>query len=301
LRLTVLGIGSATPIVERRPSASMLEVGNESILIDCGEGTQFQMLKHKVKFSRLKYILITHLHGDHFFGLIALINTINNTGRTEPLTLIGPKGLDEIISVQLKYSQSYLKYSIDYITTNSEQAEEVFANDKISIRTFPLKHRIPCTGFLISEQPAKRKVLAEKLPENSPVHFFKMLKDGFDVQDELTGKFYSVEECTLPPDEPTKVAYCSDTIFDETIVEYIKGANLLYHESTFTNELANRASETFHSTASQAATIALKAGAKQLIIGHFSSRYKSLDTFREEAQAVFKNTLLAEEGKSYEV
>ncbi len=279
----------------------MLDLGNESILIDCGEGTQFQMLKYKVKFSRLKIILITHLHGDHFFGLIALINTINNTGRTEPLTLIGPKGLDEIISIQLKYSQSYLKYTIDYIGTNPDEAEEVFANEKISIRTFPLKHRIPCTGFLISEQSYKRKVLAEKLPKNVPVHFFKMLKDGFDVQDELNGKYYSVEDYTLPPDKPTQIAYCSDTIFDETIVDYIKGADLIYHESTFTNELASRATETFHSTAAQAATIALKAEAKQLIIGHFSSRYKSLEAFKEEAQAVFKNTLLAEEGKTYEV
>jgi ribonuclease Z len=301
LRLTVLGTGSATPIVERRPSASVLDVGNESILIDCGEGTQFQMLKYKVKFSRLKFILITHLHGDHIFGLIGLINTINNTGRTEELTLIGPKGLDEILSVQLKYSQSYLNYQINYINTNPVEAEEVFANDKISIRTFPLKHRIPCTGYVISEQPAKRRLVIDKLPQNLPVHFFKMLKEGFDVQDELTGKFYSVEEYTLPPEKPTQVAYCSDTIFDETIVEYIKESDLIYHESTFTNELAKRASETFHSTAAQAATIALKAGAKRLIIGHFSSRYKSLDTFREEAQAVFKNTLLAQEGKSYEV
>jgi ribonuclease Z len=301
LKITVLGIGSATPIVERRPSASLLEIGNESVLIDCGEGTQFQLLKYKMKFSRLRYILITHLHGDHYFGLIALINTINNIGRTEPLTLIGPKGLDEIISVQLKYSQSYLKYMIDYIATNPEQPEVVYTNDKIFISTFPLKHRIPCTGFLISEQAQKRKILAEKLPKNLPVHFYKMLKDGFDVSDEMTGKFYSVEEYTLPPDKPTQVAYCSDTIFDESIVEHIKGVDLLYHESTFTNELADRAAITFHSTAAQAATIAQKANVKQLIIGHFSSRYKTLQLFKEEAQAIFKNTLLAEEGKTYEV
>lgn len=301
MKFTILGTGSATPIVERRPSASILDLGNENILIDCGETTQFQMLKYKAKFSRLKYILISHLHGDHFFGLIGLLNTINNTGRTESLILIGPKGLDEILSVQFKYSQSYLTYDIDYRVTNPEKAETVFENEKISIQTFPLKHRIPCTGFLISEQPAKRKILADKLPSDLPTAFFRMLKDGKDVKDELTGKTYHYTDYTEEPEPPQKIAYCSDTIFDEGLIEYVKDADLLYHESTFTNELETRAKQTYHSTAAEAATIALKANVKQLIIGHFSSRYKTLEVFESEAKAVFQNTFLAEEGKCFEV
>jgi len=299
LKLTILGTGSATPIVERRPSSALLDLGNESILIDCGEGTQFQMLRYKVRFSRLKYILITHLHGDHFYGLIALINTLNNTGRTEPLILIGPHGLDEILSVQLKYSQAFLNYTLDFRSTNPVTPEEVFSNEKISISTFPLRHRIPCTGFLVAEKPAPRKILAEKLPADFPLPYFKMLKEGLDVTDELSGKIYLNRDYTADPEPPRQLAYCSDTIYDPEIVQYIRNADLMYHESTFTHELANRAQITFHSTAAQAADIARRAGVKQLVIGHFSSRYKVLDHFLAEAKAVFPDTLLAEEGKTY--
>lgn len=299
MKLTLLGTGSATPIIERRPSAALLDLGNESILIDCGEGTQFQMLKYKVRFSRLRYILITHLHGDHFYGLIALINTLNNTGRTEPLILIGPQGLDEILSVQLRYSQAFLNYTLDFRCTNPVKAGEVFSNEKISISTFPLRHRIPCTGFLIAEKPAPRKILAEKLPADFPLPYFKMLKEGLDVTDELSGKIYLNHEYTADPEPPRRMAYCSDTIYDPGIVQYIRNADLVYHESTFTGELANRARITFHSTAAQAADIALQAGVKRLIIGHFSSRYKVLDNFLTEAQAIFPDTVLAVEGKTY--
>jgi len=301
LKLTILGTGSATPIIERRPSAALLDLGNESILIDCGEGTQFQMLKYKVRFSRLKYVLITHLHGDHYYGLIALINTLNNTGRTEPLILIGPQGLDEILSVQLRYSQAFLNYSLDFRRTDPNKPDEVFSNEKISIKTFPLRHRIPCTGFLISEKPAPRKILAEKLPADFPLPYFKMLKEGLDVTDELTGKTYLNREYTADPEPPRQLAYCSDTIYDPAVAEYVQNSDLMYHESTFTSELENRAQITFHSTAAQAADIAKRAGVRQLVIGHFSSRYKVLDSFLAESQAIFPHTVLAEEGKMYVV
>lgn len=301
MKLTILGTGSATPITERRPSAALLDLGNESILIDCGEGTQFQMLKYKVRFSRLKYVLITHLHGDHFYGLIALINTLNNTGRTESLILIGPQGLDEILSVQLRYSQAFLNYALDFRCTDPVKHEEIFSNEKISIKTFPLRHRIPCTGFLISEKPAPRKILAEKLPSGFPLPYFKMLKEGLDVTDELTGKTYPSREYTADPEPPRQLAYCSDTIYDPDIIQHVENADLMYHESTFTSELENRAQITFHSTAAQAADIARRAGVKKLVIGHFSSRYKVLDNFLIESQAVFPDTVLAEEGKVYEV
>jgi ribonuclease Z len=299
LKFTILGTGSATPITERRPSAALLDLGNESVLLDCGEGTQFQMLKYKVRFSRLKYILITHLHGDHFFGLIALLNTLNNTGRTEPLVLIGPHGLQDIISVQLKYSLSFLNYTVNYRTTNPGSFDEVFSNEKISISTIPLKHRIPCTGYLISEKPALRKILAERLPSDFPLPYFKMLKEGFDVEHE--GKIYANAEYTVAPASPKKVAYCSDTIFDPEIARFVNQADLLYHESTFTKELSARAQMTFHSTAEQAASIAKAGQVKQLIIGHFSSRYKDTSTFLTEAREIFPNTYLSEEGKTFHV
>lgn len=301
MKLTILGTGSATPITERRPSAALLDLGNESILIDCGEGTQFQMLKYKVRFSRLKYVLITHLHGDHFYGLIALINTLNNTGRTESLILIGPQGLDEILSIQLRYSQAFLNYALDFRCTDPVKHEEIFSNEKISIKTFPLRHRIPCTGFLVSEKPAPRKILAEKLPAGFPLPYFKMLKEGLDVTDELTGKTYPNREYTADPEPPRQLAYCSDTIYDPDIIQHVENADLMYHESTFTSELENRAQITFHSTAAQAADIARRAGVKKLVIGHFSSRYKTLDNFLTESQAIFPYTVLAEEGKVYEV
>jgi ribonuclease Z len=257
------------------------------------------MLKYKIRFSRLKYILITHLHGDHYFGLIALINTLNNTGRTEPLVLIGPHGLQDILSVQLRYSQSALNYTIDYRTTSPTKAGEVYSNDKISIHSLPLKHRIPCTGFLVSEKPALRKILADKLPSDFPLPYFKMLKEGLDV--EFNGKTYRNKDYTLPPEKPRKMAYCSDTIFDLDLPKYLLHVDLLYHESTFTKELSTRAGMTFHATAEQAATIAKTAGAKQLIIGHFSSRYKDTTPFLLEAREIFSMTYLAEEGKTFRI
>ncbi len=301
MKLTILGNGSASPLLGRNPSSAVVDIGNEYLLIDCGEGVQYRFLEYKLKFSRLKYILITHLHGDHYFGLIGLISTLNQWGRTEPITLIGPKGLDEIMALQMKYSGTSLNFYIDYIITNPETAEEIFQNHKIRINTFPLQHRIPCTGFVIAEQTAKRKILAEKLPSNFPPAYFKLLQNGEDVTDELSGKIYPNHEYTIEPEPAKTLAYASDTIYDQSIVQYIKNSDLLYHEATFINELEDRARETFHSTAAQAANIAAQAQVKKLVIGHFSSRYKTLETFESEAKAVFPDTFLAEEGISFEI
>ena len=222
-------------------------------------------------------------------------------GRKEPLNLIGPKGLDEIISIQMKYAQAFLTYPINYIATHPTQPETVFSNHKLSIQTVPLKHRIPCTGFIIREQPAKRKILAEKIPEHFPIEFYKYLQEGLDITEEETGKVYLNKDYTTEPPASKKIAYCSDTIYDEGLIEHISGADLLYHEATFLHELLDRAKLTYHSTALQTGTLAQKAKVKNLMIGHFSSRYKDLTPLLSEAQAVFQNTVLAEEGKSYEI
>ena len=299
MEFRVLGTGSATPQLQRNPSAFVVDIDNTLILIDCGEATQFRLLQYKVKSSRIKFVLISHLHGDHYFGLIGLISSFNLQKRAEALQIFGPKGLDEIITTQLKYSNSILNYPLEFIETSGSGLHDLYENDSFKISSFPLKHRIECTGFIIKKKSSKRKIIANKLPENFPISYFKMLKDGFDVYDELSQTTYSNEVYTTIGSSEKTFAYCSDTIFDETIVPFIKGADLLYHESTFTDELSERAKATYHSTAGQAATIASLAEVGQLIIGHFSSRYKILEPFLEESQAIFKKVRLAKEGENF--
>jgi ribonuclease Z len=301
LEFKILGTGSATPQLQRNPSAFLVNIDNFSLLVDCGEGTQYRLLQHKVKISRLKYILISHLHGDHYFGLIGLLSTLNMQKRVEPLHIFGPKGLDEILSLQLKYSGTLLNFKLEFTTTIPDSLNAILDNEHLKISSFPLKHRIDCTGFLIVQKSSKRRILAEKLPENFPISYFKLLKDGYDVSDDLQNKIYRNADYTTTGHPEIKLAYCSDTIFDETIAEFIKNSDLVYHEATFLEEHAERAKFTFHSTAIQAASIAKAANAKVLVIGHFSSRYKTVEPFLAEAQSVFSNTFLAQEGESFTI
>jgi ribonuclease Z len=299
LEFRILGTGSATPQLQRNPSAFVVTIDNFLILIDCGEGTQYRLLEHKVKISRLRYILISHLHGDHYFGLIGLLSTLNMQKRTEPLVIYGPNGLDEIIGLQLKYSGTILNFKLNFSVTNPTGFNEILNTETIQIKTFPLKHRIDCTGFLLTKKKYKRKILADKLPENFPATFYKMLQEGHDVVDEFSGITYINDEYTTEGCPEKRLAYCSDTIYDETIVDYIKNVDLLYHEATFLAEHAERAKLTFHTTAAQAASIAQKANVKRLLIGHFSSRYKTTEDFLTEARAVFSDTTLSQEGENF--
>jgi ribonuclease Z len=299
LEFRILGTGSATPQLQRNPSAFVVTIDNFLILIDCGEGTQYRLLEHKVKISRLRYILISHLHGDHYFGLIGLLSTLNMQKRTEPLVIYGPNGLDEIIGLQLKYSGTILNFKLNFSVTNPTGFNEILNTETIQIKTFPLKHRIDCTGFLLNKKKSKRKILADKLPENFPATFYKMLQEGHDVVDEFSGVTYINDEYTTEGCPEKRLAYCSDTIYDETIVDYIKNVDLLYHEATFLAEHAERAKLTFHTTAAQAASIAQKANVKRLLIGHFSSRYKTIEDFLTEARAVFSDTTLSQEGENF--
>lgn len=299
MEFRILGTGSATPQLQRNPSAFVVTIDNFLILIDCGEGTQYRLLEHKVKISRLRYILISHLHGDHYFGLIGLLSTLNMQKRTEPLVIYGPNGLDEIIGLQLKYSGTILNFKLNFSVTNPTGFNEILNTETIQIKTFPLKHRIDCTGFLLTKKKSKRKILADKLPENFPATFYKMLQEGHDVVDEFSGITYINDEYTTEGCPEKRLAYCSDTIYDETIVDYIKNVDLLYHEATFLAEHAERAKLTFHTTAAQAASIAQKANVKRLLIGHFSSRYKTIEDFLTEARAVFSDTTLSEEGENF--
>ncbi len=297
--ITILGSSSATPIYQRHPTAQLLNIHERFFLVDCGEGTLIQMNRFRIKFHRINHIFISHLHGDHYLGLMGLLSTMHLQGRTIPLHLYAPNDLQEIIDIQLRYSQTVLRYELIFHPVNSTSSELIFEDDDVEVRTIVLNHRIPCTGFLFCEKQKQRKLIKEKLQEmNIPVSVYQDLKNGKEYVDE-NGKRFSNAELTTDPRLPRSYAFCSDTLYNELIIPQIKEIDLLYHEATFMNDKLERAAETFHTTAAQAATIANKANVKRLIIGHFSARYKDLYPLLEEAKAVFENTTLALEGDRF--
>jgi ribonuclease Z len=297
----ILGVGSATPVLERHPSAQVLSIDNESFLIDCGEGTQYRLLEQKIKHPRIRHVFISHLHGDHYLGLIGLISSLNLNQRSEELTVYGPKGLREILEIQFKYADTRIRFDLNFVEVDTTARNIILDHQFLTVETIPLAHRIPCCGFLFRTKPAPRKLLRELLPEEFPVTYMKMLKNGIDVHDELNQATYLAADFTLEAATERAYAYCSDTAYLERNVPQLANVNTMYHEATFTNELLSRAIETNHSTATQAAQIAQMANVGKLLIGHFSSRYKTLETFETEARAIFENTLLAEEGVIYEI
>jgi ribonuclease Z len=294
--LYILGSGSATPTRERNPSAQLLKIGSAKILIDCGEGTQMQLLKYGIRHTGIDYICISHLHGDHYFGLIGLISTMSLMGRQQVLNIIGPPGLKPILDLQILHGGMSLKFDLNFISTNGNHPEDIITTDDFELSTFPLKHRIHCTGFLIKEAPKQRRLLPEVANSyNIPVEAFKDIKAGSDYINEA-GEVIANDILTEAAGTPRSYAYCSDTIFDKQIATYFKDVNVLYHESTYMKNLEDRANMYFHSTAEQAATIAQMTNAAQLLIGHFSSRYDNLQPLLDEAKEVFTNTELAVEG-----
>ena len=270
-------------------------------LIDCGEGTQIQLRKNNIKIQRISHVFISHLHGDHYLGLLGLLQTMHLLGRKTKLTLVCLPELKEIIDLQNKHSQTTIGYEIEYIFTNPKKAEKVWEDDKIEVTTFPLRHRINCTGFLFKEKPHLKNIDKEKLQKYKiSVSEINKLRLGLDAIDEK-GKAVANASVTLPLHPQRSYAYCSDTNYFEDIVEHLKNVDLLYHEATFLNAELERAKKTFHSTAEQAATIASKANVKQLLLGHFSARYGSTDSFITEARPVFANTLVAQDGATYKI
>ncbi|MFT4031375.1 MAG: ribonuclease Z [Siphonobacter sp.] len=300
-QVSILGTGSATPTLMRNPTAQWVTHGDEHFLLDCGEGTQLQLLRYKLRVSRMKHIFISHLHGDHYFGLFGLLTSMNLAQRHEPLRIYGPHGLDEIITTHFKYSDTYLNYPLEFYRTNPNQQEYIFENEHLTIESFPLKHRVACTGFLFREKPKKRNLIRGLVPKEAQPEELTRLKNGQDVYD-TTGKLkYSFMTLTTPPPKLRSYAFCSDTLYLPHLAEIVKKVDLLYHEATFANDLKERALKTNHSTAGQAAQVAKDAQAGQLLLGHFSSRYREVDQILVEAKAVFPASILAEEGKTYEV
>ncbi|WP_299157262.1 ribonuclease Z [uncultured Tenacibaculum sp.] len=300
LHLTILGCHSATPRVNAHPTSQYLEINNRHFLIDCGEGTQRQMRKYKIGFSKINHIFISHLHGDHFFGLIGLISTFGILNREKDLHIYGPKGIKEVTVLQLKISKSWTRYNIVFHELDSKESELIFEDDKISVHTIPLDHRVYTNGFLFKEKSKPRKLHIENIQQYDEIDTcdFHNIKAGKDFI-LSTGEIVPNSELTIDPPKPKSYAFCSDTAFKPGIIPIIKDVNLLYHEATFLKDREDLCEKTKHSTAEQAATIANEANVGKLIIGHYSSRYSNLKDFKKEAQTVFNNVELAEAGKQY--
>jgi ribonuclease Z len=270
-------------------------------LIDCGEGTQQQMLKFDVKASRIDHIFISHLHGDHYLGLVGLLSSLHLNGRVKPLKLFGPAPLKEIIDMQFKYSETTLHYELEFYPTDPTIPQVILENHDIIVETIPLDHRISCTGFIFRQKKTLRKLIKEKIEAlEVPVNFYSQLKRGLNYV-APDGTVYQNDELTIDSLPAKMYAYCSDTLYSQQYFEQIANANLLYHEATFLHNMLDRALQTHHTTAWQAADVALQTNAQQLLIGHFSARYKTLNELLDEARSVFPNTELAIEGKTFTI
>ena len=301
MKLTILGCYAATPRTITNPTAQVLEINNRLFLIDCGEGTQVQLRKNKIKFSAINHIFISHLHGDHCYGLIGLVSTFMLLNRTNDLHIYGPKGIKEMILMQLKLSNSYTNYGLFFHELESLESEIIFEDKKVIVRTIPLKHRIYTNGFLFEEKIGERKLnveAAQKLGIDKC--YFQNIKNGKDISLD-DGTIISNEQLSFDPIAPKSYAFCSDTVYDESIIETIKNVDVLYHESTFLESEKDKCERTMHSTAKQAATIAQKANVKKLILGHYSTRYPEIELFRNEAKTIFENVELANDGKTFDL
>ena len=301
MRLNILGCYAATPRTLTNPTSQILEVKNHLFLIDCGEGTQVQLRKNKIKFSRINHIFISHLHGDHFFGLPGLISTFRLLGREKAMHIYGPKGIKEAITLLLKLGDSWTNYPLIFHELNSKEPQLIFEDEKVTVETIPLNHRIYTNGFLIKEKPAERKLNIEAVAKYKiDKCYFQNIKNGKDFTFD-DGTIISNKKLTFDPPKPKSYAYCSDTGYYPEIIEQIKNADVLYHESTFLESEAKLSIKTKHATAKQAATIAKKAGVGSLILGHYSTRYKSIELFKEEALEIFQKVELADDGKIFEI
>jgi len=297
--LTILGSSSATPTSSRNPTSQYLNFDERHFLIDCGEGTQSRIRQNKIRLNKIRHILISHLHGDHYFGLIGLLSSLHLLDTNHEINIYCTPHLKEIIDLQLKYSDTWLKYPLVYHFYNPKKVAVIFEDEKLTVETIPLKKRVPCCGFLFKEKPKQRSIKKELIEVyNLTPHNIVAIKNGDGFVDE-NGRVIKNETLTNSPTPPLSYAFCSDTIFDPTLVEQIKDVDLLYHESTFLEDKITRANETFHSTAIQAATIAKMANAKKLLLGHFSARYKLLEEFKTQAKTVFENSELAIEGVTF--
>ena len=290
--LTILGANSAIPIGNRFPTSQIVEFNQHKFMVDCGEGTQLQIRKNKIKLQGLKAIFISHLHGDHYFGIFGLLGTMNLLGRTVPLQIFSPPGLKEIIDLQMKVGNSGYEFDLNFIELNHGQSELIYEDDIVEVSTIPLKHRIPTNGFLFREKPGKRKINKFHIEEYKiPVSQINGIKEGNDFVAD-NGKIIPNAQITTDPPKAWSYAYCSDTKYSENIIPVIKNVDVLYHEATFLKTELKRAKNTGHSTTAQAAKIAKMAEVGELIVGHYSARYKDLTSHLEETKETVSYTHL---------
>jgi len=295
MKLTILGCHSASPHEHKNPTAQLLDIKGHRFLIDCGEGTQVQLRKAKVSFVHIKHIFISHLHGDHFYGLPGLVSSFRLLGREAPLHIYGPKGIKEALTLLLKLANSWTNFPLHFHELESKKSECVYEDNDVVVHTIPLDHRVYTNGFLFAEKEGLRRINVDAAhAAGIDKTQFRLLQLGQDVP--VDGVLVKNSDVTQNPHPPKKYAYCSDTAFLPSIIPIIQGADWLYHEATFLQQHANLAQQTKHSTAQEAATIARDANVQQLILGHYSSRYKNLDLFTQEAKPIFPNVILASDG-----
>jgi ribonuclease Z len=300
LKIKILGCYAATPRTITNPTSQVLEIKSHMFLIDCGEGTQVQLRKHKIKFSQIEHIFISHLHGDHFFGLIGLISTFMLLGREKELHIYGPKGIKEAILLLLKLGNAYTSYNLFFHELTSKESEVIYEDEKVKVTTIPLKHRVYTNGYLFEEKNTERKLNIDAiLNHNIEKLYYNKIKLGGDITLD-DGRIIPNSELSFAPEEAKSYAFCSDTLYNEDIIPIIKKATILYHESTFLESESHLAEKTMHTTAKQAAKIAKLADVKHLLLGHYSTRYGNIELFRTEANEIFENVLLADDGLEFE-
>ena len=301
MKITILGCYAATPRTFTNPTSQVLEISGRLFLIDCGEGTQVQLRKNKIKFSKIDHVFISHLHGDHLYGLIGLVSTFMLLNRVSDLHIHGPIGIREIITLQLRLSKSWTSYGLFFHELDSDRSEVAYEDDKVVVTTIPLKHRIYTNGYLFREKQGIRKLNVEAVEKyNIDKCWYRNVVLGKDVTLE-DGTTIDNSLLTFEPIAPKSYAFCSDTVYNEDMIPIIEGVDMLYHETTFLQSEETLAKKTMHSTAKEAALIALKANVKNLLLGHYSTRYDSIELFRTEAQEIFPNVHLADDGLTFEI
>ncbi|MCC6410057.1 MAG: ribonuclease Z [Saprospiraceae bacterium] len=301
MQVTILGTGSGGPFQGRHYTAQVVHVDQHLFLIDCGEGTQMQLFRSKIKYDRFGQIFISHLHGDHVYGLAGLLTSYALKQRTEPVTLFGPQGLQDLIGDQIRHSLTRIPYPLHFVTVDTTTHQMVFENKAVEVWSVPLNHRVPCNGWLFREKAHLRNMIKEKIDTYGiPWEAIPAIKAGADYQ-HPDGRVVPNAELSTPPRSPRSYAFCSDTAPSMDVVKAVKSVDLLYHEATFSNEHLAEAEMTGHSTAAQAAEVAREANVGTLVLGHFSGRYKDVEVLLAEAQAVFPNTFLSEDGMMLQV
>lgn len=299
--VTILGCGAAIPLTHRNPSSQLVNVHEKLFLFDCAEGTQVQLRRHRIRLQKIEHIFISHLHGDHYFGLMGLITTLHLLGREAELHIYAPPNMEKIIHLHLESSQTILRYPLVFHSIDTENAGVILDHKTVTVTSIPMKHNFPTCGFLISEKRAKPNIRKDFLEGRDLNNVdYRRIKDGEDYIDK-EGNKYSNADITSPPRHARSYAYCTDTAYFEGIIPFVKGVDLLYHEATFMEDRVADAEAKFHSTARQAATIASKAEVKKLLLGHYSARYRVLDDLLLEAKDVFPDTFLAEDGLVIEI